>query len=235
MKTQEIKRVTESQISRIKYLFDLTFPGREGQMHREYLIQTHSKDKTRSVEYMTFDDAESLIDGLIWLLGRSWDASKTESTKKQTQNSTDKPVTPAQIKKIHVLLQQQGLMDQKETMLQSISKGKATSTKDLTCYEAKQWIAFLMDDQAETQKKQNIVVYAIWRLAWNMGIIYGDTEADYEMNRAKLNMFCLQRGTVKKKLTEQNLIELRKTHRQFEAMYTKHKNKVSDNERISVK
>jgi len=188
-------------------------------------INKYTDGRVSNPKYLTLDEAYAVIKHLLRQL--PW----RESVKYYGET----PVTASQIKKIHILLRQKGLMDQKEAMLHSFSDGVASSTKDLTYDEAKQWIAFLMDDQAETQNKQKAIVKAIWRLAWDMGIIYGDTEADYEMNRAKLNMFCRQRGTVRKNLTEQNLVELRKTHRQFEAMYTKHKNKVSENERISFK
>lgn len=133
-----------------------------------------------------------------------------------------KPVTTAQIKKIHVLLQQKGLMEEKETMMYSISDGRTQSTKELTCNEAKQLISILLGDDKDREKQMSIFA-AIYGLAWKMDIIYGTTDDDYQMNIAKLNMFCRQRGTVKKNLTEQNLIEIKKTHRQFEAMYKKFK------------
>jgi hypothetical protein len=75
------------------------------------------------------------------------------------------------------------------------------------------------------EESSKTTVHAIWKLAWKMGIIYGDSQEDYEMNRAKLNLFCKERGTVKKNLTQMNIIELRKTHKQFEAMFTKFTNK----------
>lgn len=47
---------------------------------------------------------------------------------------------------------------------------------------------------------------------------YGDTPEDKLMNCAKINKFCRERGTVKKNINEMNLQELKKTHKQFEAM-----------------
>lgn len=139
-----------------------------------------------------------------------------------------KPITAEQIKKIHALLNQQGIMEHKRTIIHSFSDGRTTSTKDLTCYEAKQLIDGLQNGEKEREEKREkarIEFRAIYGLAWKMGIIYGETDDDYRMNMAKLNMFCRDRGTVKKNLTFQNLEELRKTHRQFEAMYNKFKNK----------
>lgn len=135
---------------------------------------------------------------------------------------TLKPVTTAQIKKIHVLLQQKGVVDEKQTMVYSISNGRTESTKELTCREAKQLIDFLISENPEEDNKIKAIYRAIWKLAWEMEIIYGTTDDDYQMNKAKLNMFCRQRGTVKKSLFDMDLPELKKTHRQFEAMYKKH-------------
>lgn len=140
---------------------------------------------------------------------------------------TYKPVTTAQIKKIYVLLQQKGLMDEKETMINSVSDGRTQSTKELTCNEAKRLISFLLDENAEIKRKMEKHVDAIWDLAWEMGIIYGKTQDDFEMNIAKLNKFCRQRGAVKKNFTAMTLPELQKIHRQFEAMYRKYKLKNS--------
>jgi len=134
-----------------------------------------------------------------------------------------KPITTAQIKKIHVLLQQRGLMDEKETMIHSISDGRTTSSKELTCYEAKRLISFLVDENAEIKNKTKVIFNAIYALAWKMGMIWGNDDDDFRMNIAKLNMFCRQRGAVKKNYTDMNLIELQKIHRQFEAMYSKYK------------
>ena len=226
VKNVAIKPITEAQMNRIKELFNLTYPGEHSKMYRDYLIDFCSDGRTEVAENLTFDEAERAIDMLIYTIRHKNEVDDRERKEKQAK-SNKKPVTPAQIKKIHVLLRENGLIDQKENMLYSISDGRTSSTKELTCNEAKRLIAFLMDDQAEIQNKQKVLAKAIWHLAWDMGIIYGETDDDYEMNKAKLNMFCRQRGTVKKNLTEQNLVELRKTHRQFEAMYAKHKNKVS--------
>lgn len=131
-----------------------------------------------------------------------------------------KPVSTAQIKKIHVLLNQKGLMEEKQALVYSFSDGRVTSTKELTCYEAKLLIVHLGGSDKEREEKAKTELRTIYALAWRMEIIYGDTADDYQMNIAKLNMFCRKSGTVKKNITAMTLEELRKTHRQFEAMYS---------------
>lgn len=149
------------------------------------------------------------------------------------KENNNKPVTAAQIKKIHVLLNEQGLMEEKRDFVYQISDGRTFSTKELTANEARYLISFLLGEEDESKKLQ-VVFRSIYYLAFKMDIIYGETDEDYHMNIAKLNMFCRQRGAVKKNLTGQNLIEMRKTHRQFEAMYTKFNNKMSKNEKVSI-
>lgn len=146
----------------------------------------------------------------------------------------NKPVTPAQIKKIHALLNELGLMEDKRGFVHDVSNGRTQSTKELTANEARYLISFLLGEEDQTEKMQ-AAFRAIYFLAFKMDIIYGETREDYHMNIAKLNMFCRQRGTVKKNLTEQSLIEMRKTHRQFEAMYAKFNNKKQKNETICTK
>lgn len=133
-----------------------------------------------------------------------------------------KPITKAQIRKINALLNQKGLTDMKRDYICQYSNGRTCHTKELTCYEAKRWITDLCGNDNE-QDKQLAVFNAIYKLAWSMGMIYGETDEDYEMNKAKLNQFCRERGAVKKNLTSMNLSELRKMHKQFEAMYSKKK------------
>lgn len=135
-----------------------------------------------------------------------------------------KPITTAQIKKIHTLLGQRGLLDEKRTLIHSFSNGRTDSTKELTIDEAGQMINYLMGTNGDTEKRKEMY-RVIYGLAFSMDIIYGDTDDDYHMNVAKLNVFCRERGTVKKNLTEQSLTELNKTHRQFRAMLKKHLDK----------
>lgn len=136
-----------------------------------------------------------------------------------------KLISKAQIKKIHTLLNQHGLLDEKVDLVCSISSGRTQSTKELTNREAGRLIEFLQPQNIDNEKKCYDAFCGIYKLAYEMGILYGNTEEDHLMNKAKLDKFCREHGTVKKNLSEQNLLEMRKTHRQFEAMFKKHKQK----------
>jgi len=135
----------------------------------------------------------------------------------------DNKVTNAQLQKIHVLLRNNGLIDDKKELVAQLTNGRTESTRFLTKAEATFFIQRLCDiDPLEKQKKSVI------HLAYVAGIIYGDTPEDYQINKAKLDMFLKERGTVKKELAKMTYAELMKVHRQFEAM-TKNIQKTSDN------
>jgi hypothetical protein len=120
-------------------------------------------------------------------------------------------ITTDQLKKLHVLLNQLGLMDEKVNFVYTASNGRATSSKDLTVMEAKSIIEHLSryDGNDRMRKK-------IFALAYEAGIIYGDSPADKKMNAAKLDSFLKERGTIKKSLNQLSKDELIKTVNQFE-------------------
>jgi len=127
-----------------------------------------------------------------------------------------KPITPAQLKLIHTLLNQQGLMEIKVSLCQDISDNRTSSSKELTTEEASRLIKILKDN--DTQKTY---IKRIWYLGYTAGIIYGDTEEDKLINAAMLDVFCKNRGTVKKALGQQTLLELKRTVKQFESIAAK--------------
>lgn len=130
--------------------------------------------------------------------------------------------TPAQIRAIYAILHKHGLLDKKAEYVSAITSGRTESSKELTRGEVREFFSIFEND-SQTEARRKVIYTAIWKIAWKMGIIYGNSEEDYEMNKAKLNTFCRERGTVKKNLTQMNLAELNKTRRQFEAMFRKYK------------
>jgi hypothetical protein len=121
--------------------------------------------------------------------------------------------TKPQIAKIHVLLNSIGLIDNKAQIVYDLTCGRTDSTKKLTIDEARRLITSLAAyDPKERQKGM------IFSLAYQAGIIWGDTPDDKKINAVKLNMFLTERGTVKKELNQMTRDELVKTHRQLEAI-----------------
>lgn len=138
------------------------------------------------------------------------------------------PATKPQIQKIHVLLNQLGLTDSKKEVVWQISKGRTESTKDLSIQEAKALIQGLSEFSPIERMKS-----LVFSLAYQTGIIYGDTAEDKRINVAKLNLFLRERGTVKKELNEMDYTELVKVHSQFQGIL-RNQQKSSDKKAAST-
>ncbi len=122
-----------------------------------------------------------------------------------------KKITNAQLSKIHVLLSQLDLINNKASIIYSFTNGRETSSKGMTLNEATQLIKHLAaSDPCEKMRKK------IFALAYHAGIIWGDTPEDKKMNSVKLNQFLLYRGAVKKEINRMNKNELVKVVTQFE-------------------
>lgn len=135
--------------------------------------------------------------------------------------------TKPQIAKIHVLLSNLGITEQKAQIVYDLSSGRTESTKELFIDEARRLITSLSEyDPKERQKS------LVFSLAYQAGIIYGSSADDKKINAAKLNLFLKERGAVKKELNAMNYNELVKTHRQFEAI-VKSTQKSTDNKAAS--
>lgn len=108
--------------------------------------------------------------------------------------------------------------EDKAAMIWRLTRGRATSTKDITFDEAKYLIIFLSGEIELDESTADTIIRDIYRLAYDIGMCYGDTPEDKLMNCAKINKFCRERGTVKRNVTEMTLFELKKTKKQFEAI-----------------
>lgn len=134
-----------------------------------------------------------------------------------------KTITKAQLKMIHVLLNELSIMDRKPDLVYSFSNGRTESSRELSLQEAKEIIEFLKN--AEENKR---LINRIWHIAYELKIIVSGDKNEMSMNAAKLDAFCKQRGSVKKSIREQSINELKKTIKQFEAMLQKHQQKEKD-------
>lgn len=120
-------------------------------------------------------------------------------------------VTKSQLSKIHVLLSQMGLTDQKREMIHRFSSGRTESSKELTMQEASMLLqALSRHDPCDPMRRK------IFALAYDANIIWGDTPADKKMNSIKLDRFLLSKGTVKKELRRMNHADLVKAINQLQ-------------------
>jgi len=127
-----------------------------------------------------------------------------------------KPITTPQLQLIHYLLKKQNLMDSKPDLCFSFSNGRTESSRELTMNEASELISYLKNNDNRSE-----YIRRIWYLGYQSGIIYGNTPEDKAINSAMLNLFCKKKGVIKKPLHEQELDELKRTVRQFEAIAKK--------------
>ena len=93
-----------------------------------------------------------------------------------------KTITAQQLKKIHVLFSQFGLLDMKVDFIYNVSGGRVVSSKELTLLEAKHLIEHLSKFDGSDKMRKKVIA-----LAYEAKIIYGDSEADKKMNYAKLD------------------------------------------------
>lgn len=135
--------------------------------------------------------------------------------------TTETKITGPQLSKLHCMLSQLGMLDNKKELIRHFTNGRTESSRDLTIDEARDLIGQLCANDPRQRH-----VKAIWSLAYSAGIIYGDSVDDNNMNAAKLNLFLRSRGTVKKDLSKMTLEEVKKVHRQFEGI-------VSNNQKSS--
>lgn len=122
-------------------------------------------------------------------------------------------ITKPQLTKLHTLLNALGLIEMKKELIYNYTQGRTESSRELSFNEAK-----FMIWQLSKQDPRESQIRSIKYLGYKAGIIYGDTKDDWKMNEAKLNVFLREKGTVKKNLQNMTLEELKKVHRQFEAI-----------------
>ena len=139
-----------------------------------------------------------------------------------------RPITSPQLKIIHTLLNDLGIMDRKQELIYSFSDGRTESSRELSLSEAKGLIEYLKNRDAYSN-----MINRIWHLSYEMEIIKEGDKTEMAINSAFLNEFCLSRGTVKKPLQKQSLNELKRTVKQFEAMYGKFVKKKEDIQYLS--
>jgi hypothetical protein len=125
--------------------------------------------------------------------------------------------TYQQLTKIHMLLTQLQLLDEKKNLVMQFTNRRATSSKDMTKAEAAALIGALsQDSQRDEYNPCDRMRRKVFALAYEAGFIYGDTPEDKSMNSAKLNAWIMEKGTVKKTLNKMSKAELIKTINQFE-------------------
>lgn len=133
-----------------------------------------------------------------------------------------------------------------------VTGGRTWDIRELTYEEAVRFMYFLDgrnkkvikmyeeafgEDYIDVKKRKDELRQSIYELARVMGLIYGHTPEDHEMNKAKLNIICRTKGPIRKGLSYMSSNELIDTVSWFESLYgsyTKSKNKEKWQKRMSL-
>lgn len=147
----------------------------------------------------------------------------------------DKLITPQQLKALHTAFRGIGMdEDARHSCIYAFTCGRTESSKELTMEEARQLLGKLkpMDDKArELQQEQARMVFRdIYRLSFlipqlNQGFS-SDSEEDYRMNVAKLNIWARKYTKARKDVTSMALWELQETKKQLEAFMRREEKKM---------
>lgn len=146
----------------------------------------------------------------------------------------DKLITPGQMKALHATFRRIGMDDEaRHGCIHEFTSGRTQSSKDLTMREAQQLLDRLnpMDDKAKAlqRKEAQLVFRDIYRLSFlipqlNQGFT-SDSEEEYQMNVAKLNLWARKYTKVRKDVTRMALWELQDTKKQLEAFMRREERK----------
>ena len=143
------------------------------------------------------------------------------------KQAVNKPITPQQLKALQTCFGKLGFdAEERHEFVSQFTDGRTKSTKALTFDEARRMLSGLNGDQEKIKKEAAIAAAKI------VGEIYGlslkisflnkdfniDTPEDFEMNKAKINVFARTRSRFRKNLTEMSIEELKAFKKQLEAV-----------------
>ena len=138
----------------------------------------------------------------------------------------NKPITPAQLKALHATFHKLGMDDDaRHECIASFTSGRTASSKYLTMTEARLLLSRLNQDDERVRKvmlaEAKSVFRDIYRLSFlipqlNQGFT-SDSEEEYRMNVAKLNIWSRNYSKARKDVTAMKLWELQDTKKQLEA------------------
>ena len=141
-----------------------------------------------------------------------------------------KPISPGQLKALHATFRGKGFdEEERHGFISRFTDGRTSSTKELTFDEARLMLERLNESTAKRkerkereQEEAKKLVKAIFGLSFQISFLnkgFGnDTEEEFEMNKAKLNMFARSKSASHKNVTGMYLSELKAFRKQLEAI-----------------
>lgn len=144
----------------------------------------------------------------------------------------DKTISPQQMKALQTTFRRIGMDDDaRHDCIYAFTDGRTQSSKELSFDEARRLLASLNEDQAEKACKEvKELVKAIFGLSFQISFLNkgytNDTQEEFQMNIAKLNVFARSKSASHKNVSKMYLSELRAFKKQLEAVAHKEKNQL---------
>ena len=138
-----------------------------------------------------------------------------------------KPISPAQMKALHATFRSKGFdEEERHDFISQFTIGRVSSTKELTFDEARLMLARLNGNKEQPNREEQLnLVKSIYYLSMRVSFLNkdfpSDNMADFEMNKAKINLFCRNRTKYHKNLTLMSVLELKGVKKQLEAIVYK--------------
>lgn len=120
-------------------------------------------------------------------------------------------ITEPQIRKIHTLLGQHDLRDEKDSIVLAFTANKTNSVRAMSFHEAKALIGHLVSldpEEKSITKMRNKIISIAYDMNWKL--------PNEKIDLDRLNGWCLHKSYLKKKLDAYTYSELPKLVTQFE-------------------
>lgn len=142
----------------------------------------------------------------------------------------EKPITPQQLKALHATFHRIGMDDDaRHECIYAFTSGRTESSKELTMDEARLLMSRLNEDDErmrrmlieEARTLCRSIYYLSTRISFLNKDFPTDTQEDFEMNKAKIDVWARKYSRFRKNIRQMNVSELREVKKQLEAIARK--------------
>ena len=140
-------------------------------------------------------------------------------------------ITKQKLSAFHALLSKHGLMDHKPAIVQELSNGRATSSKDLYMEEIEPWLQQMNLSKAPQKDKRQRMVNSIIAMATEIGMVKWERKVmpggaiENKRNYTDMHKWIEKYGYLKQHLNDYTYEELPTLVTQFKNMYLSKLNK----------
>lgn len=144
----------------------------------------------------------------------------------------NKPITPQQLKALHATFHRLRMDDDaRHECIYAFTSGRTESSKELTMDEARLLMSRLNEDDERVRRmlieEARTLCRSIYYLSTQISFLNKDfptdTQEDFEMNKAKIDVWARKYSRFRKNIRQMNVSELREVKKQLEAIARKEK------------